>query len=303
MIEERRFLVPPELAGERLDRAVALLSGRARGWARRVIELGGVFVGGRRSRTQSQAVVPGQVVEVRWAEPPEEEPEELPRRALLLCERGVVVVDKPAGVHAQAARHRIVGTLPELVARLLGQRTMPEPVHRLDRETSGLVVLGSEPRTRARLGQLWRQGDVRKVYLAVVAGTPDRAEGTIELALARDPRRPGRMRPVEAGRGGQPAVTRYRLLDSAGRSSLLALEPLTGRTHQLRVHCAASGWPILGDLRYAPPEVAARAARLCLHAHRLTLPAAALGRELTLEAPLPADLHAVLAELGLREPR
>ncbi|MDY0063062.1 MAG: RNA pseudouridine synthase [Myxococcota bacterium] len=247
-------------------------------------------------RTQSHGVPAGTLLQVAWAEPPEPEPAPLLPAALLRRKSGWVAVDKPAGVHCQAARHRLRGTLPELVARLLGDHHLPEPVHRLDRDTSGVVVLAREPAWAARLTELWRTGRAAKAYLAVVQGQPGEAAGRLAGLLAPDPARPGTMQLVS--REGQPFATRWTRLAAAGGRSLLLLEPETGRMHQLRVSCLALGWPVLGDPRYAPPETAAAAPRLLLHAWRLVL--SPPGHEpLSLLAPLPEDFVQAVRQAGL----
>jgi len=289
--------VSEEVAGERLDRAVARLFEWSRGRARRVIEIGGAYVQGRRTRSQSRPVVAGEEIRVLWADPPDPEPEPLPESAVLLSERGLVAIDKPAGVDAQAARHRVAGTLPDLVARLLDLRRPPEPLHRLDRDTSGVMLMALDRAARSRFGTMLLEGKVRKEYLALVRGSPE-GEGVIDAPLAPDPRRPGRWRIVEGGEG-RSAKTRFHVLGASGGVSLVVLEPLTGRTHQLRVHCASRGWPVLGDRLYSPLDVAAMAPRLCLHARRLALPAGALGRPIVIEAPIPPALADILRSLAL----
>ncbi len=297
MIHQARHRVDLSLDGERLDRALAHSLGWSRGQARRVIALGGVYLAGKRVLTASRRVRAGQGLEAVWAEPPEPQVPPLPSQALLLDRQGLVAVDKPAGVHCQAARHRLKGSLPELVRQLLGLRGAIDPVHRLDRDCSGVVVLGSSKRARRELSALWQSGTVIKRYLALVAGSPAEGELLVDAPLGPAPR--GQRGPQAVVTGGQRARTKVRLLQRGPTASLLELRPLTGRRHQLRVHCAHSGWPMLGDRWYAPPEVQSLAPRLCLHAWRLELPPGAVGTPCELEAPLPEDLLAVLQEQGL----
>jgi tRNA pseudouridine32 synthase/23S rRNA pseudouridine746 synthase len=296
MILEQRALVPAELAGERLDRAIAALFGRSRGWARRVAELGGVYLGGSRVRMLSRAVAAGDQLFVCWADPEEPEPAPLLPEAVLHTTHGWVAVNKPAGIHCQAARHRVRGTLPDLAARLLGDANPPEPVHRLDRGTSGVVLLARTAAGRRLLAAQWREETVGKRYVGLVAGVPVEDEGRITLRLGPDSRFPGGMR-VAQGNEGQAASTRWRCLARADGYAMLLLEPETGRTHQLRVHCAASGWPILGDTRYAPQTVAA-APRLALHAWQLLLPLAVRAPR-PLVAPLPQNFLDLVRHCGL----
>ncbi len=296
MLKSATFTVDRALDGERLDRCLAAGLGRSRGWARRVIDLGGAYLGDRRVRRQSTRVGAGQIVSVWWADPPEPDPEPLPRSSVLMFERGVVVVDKPPGVYSQAARHRVVGTLPHLVAELLGLDRAPEPVNRLDRGTSGLVVMGVTRPARARLARTW--ADVRKAYVALVRGLVEPDSGEFVDRLGKRPGRDGRVGIVQAPEG-RLAITRYQVLSRADAVTALWLEPLTGRTHQLRVQLASRGWPILGDDRYASPEVASMAPRLCLHATRLVLPRGAVGREQVLASPPPQGMLDVAVASGL----
>ncbi|MBN1335915.1 MAG: RluA family pseudouridine synthase [Deltaproteobacteria bacterium] len=282
MIRNARARVGPDLDSERVDRALAALLGMSRGLARRVVSLGGAWVDGRRVRVQSRPVRTGQEVVAWWADPPEPDPDPLLPAAILLRAGGLVAVDKPAGVHSQAARHRVAGTLPDLVSTRLGLRTCPEPIHRLDADTSGVMLLGTDPFVRARASEAFRQNSLHRTYLAVVDGAPSEDSGIIDLPVER-----------------RPASTGWRVLARGPRASLLRLEPTTGRTHQLRIHCRQAGWPVLGDRRYAPSGVASRATGLCLHAWSLELPADLPGGPRLLRAPLPPALLATLCSEGL----
>ncbi len=286
MIRRSEGRVGPELDGERLDRALAALLGWSRGRARRVVELGGAWVDRRRVRVLARPVRTGQQVVVFWADPAEPEPPPLGPEAVLLRAGGLVAVDKPAGVHAQAARHRVAGTLPDLVAALLDLDVPPEPVHRLDAETSGVMLLGTDTRAVARASAALREGRLHRTYLAVVDAGPPRDSGVLDVPV-----------------GGRPASTAWRVLARRERAALVLLEPRTGRTHQLRIHALHGGWAILGDRRHAPPGVAGRAPGLCLHAWRLGLPPGLPGGPRRLEAPLPPAFLATLAAEGLpRDP-
>jgi tRNA pseudouridine32 synthase/23S rRNA pseudouridine746 synthase len=209
----------------------------------------------------------------------------------------LLVVDKPSGMPSVPARTPLD---PPCVAAMLGDDYGPvEAVHRLDRDTSGLLVLARTAAARALLGRSFESREVRKGYEALVHGLPPQATGEIALPLGADPAAPPKQRvdPI----GGRPAHTRWRLLARgfvAGMGSqrppyeaaLLALEPTTGRSHQLRVHLAWLGMPIVGDRLYGPsPPVASR---LLLHAARLELPHPADGRWLVLTADRPFHLAA-----------
>ncbi|MEO1090017.1 MAG: RNA pseudouridine synthase [Pseudomonadota bacterium] len=204
----------------------------------------------------------------------------------------VIVVDKPAGLPVHAGP-----TSPDHLERYLpalcyGYAGPPQLAHRLDRDTSGCLALGRHRKALRRLGRLFESGVVRKIYWAVVDGVPGASAGTIEAPLLKvSDRRGWRMVVDDAGR---PAVTDYELLASDGRESWLALMPRTGRTHQLRVHCALEGFAIRGDGFYASD--AAREGALLLHARSLTLPLDPAA-PIHAEAPPPPHLAAALARL------
>jgi tRNA pseudouridine32 synthase/23S rRNA pseudouridine746 synthase len=219
--------------------------------------------------------------------------------AVVFADACLVVVDKPSGMPSVPARTPLD---PPCVAAMLEDEYGPlEAVHRLDRDTSGLLVLARTTAARASLGRAFESRSVRKGYEAVVHGQPPRAIGEIALPLAADALAPPRQRvdPI----AGRPAHTRWRLLAQglvAGTGSprlhqeaaLLSLEPTTGRSHQLRVHLAWLGMPIVGDPLYGPRVPAA--SRLLLHAARLELPHPADGRWLVLTTARPFDLAAAV---------
>ena len=205
----------------------------------------------------------------------------------------MLVLDKPAGLAVHRDRGRGGGeTLTDhLDALRFGLPRRPEIVHRLDRETSGCLLLGRHPRALARLNALFRDREVDKVYWALVEDGPEQDEGEIALALAPgDPRRGWRMRPDPAG---QPALTRWRVL-GRGSATWLELRPITGRTHQLRVHCAALGWPIVGDPLYGTAGMPG----LMLHARAVTVPLYPKKAPIAVEAPVPERMAPGLALCG-----
>jgi 23S rRNA pseudouridine1911/1915/1917 synthase len=222
-------------------------------------------------------------------------PAPLPRDRLLFADEHVAAVDKPAGVPSQPTLATDRGHLPELVARLLGGEVLP--VHRLDRETSGVVVLARTREAAARLSAAFRQGAPVKTYLALCARGPQPSEGRIDAPLGPDRGRPGR-RTVVAG--GEPAATAWRTLRlGPGGQALVEARPETGRTHQIRVHLAHLGAPLLGDARYGGPRRVLEVAvpRVMLHAFRLEIRHPVTGAILSLGAPLPDDFRAVLEAL------
>jgi 23S rRNA pseudouridine955/2504/2580 synthase len=227
-------------------------------------------------------------------------------RLVLYRDEQVLVLDKPAGLATQGgpgiSRH-VDGMLEAL---RFGSEHRPRLVHRLDRDTSGLLVVARTPGVAARLAASFRSRAVEKIYWAVVVGRPVPVEGRIELNLVR----------VNGFRGERAAVagpfdtdvahslTEYRTLDHAARKlAWLELHPRTGRTHQLRVHCAAIGAPILGDAVYGQEKalVEGLAEQVHLHARRLTLPHPA-GGTLAIEAELPPHMLATFRALGFSAP-
>ena len=166
----------------------------------------------------------------------------------------LLAVDKPAGILIHPSRSRDSGTLANYVVyyyQRTGQKSAFHPVTRLDRDTFGVVLLAKNAHVHAAMNTLHAQGGIRKTYHALVFGTPEPDSGTIDAPIARLPL-PSLLRRVDPA--GKPSVTEYRMLERRERCSLLELRPITGRTHQLRVHCAYMGFPILGDPQYGSPE-------------------------------------------------
>jgi tRNA pseudouridine32 synthase/23S rRNA pseudouridine746 synthase len=207
----------------------------------------------------------------------------------------MLVIDKPAGIPVHAGP----GGGPNLEQGFDGLRFgLPRPpalAHRLDRDTSGCLVLGRHPKALRRLGRLFADGQVEKVYWAVVEGAPAQAEGRIETGLAKRTRRNGWL--MEVDPEGQRAVTDYRVLGAAHGRTWLELRPRTGRTHQVRVHCAALGCPVVGDPVYG----ATSGEKLQLHARGVAVPLYPARPPITVTAPVPARMLAALAGLGYHD--
>lgn len=208
---------------------------------------------------------------------------------VVFADAAVVVVDKPSGMPSVPARTPL--DPPDVATRLAAACGPLEAVHRLDRDTSGLLVLARTRVARSALGAAFERRDVAKRYLAVVLGVAPAAAGEVALPLAADRDRPPRQRVDHLA--GKPSSTRWRLLatcagreagDRAGPTSLLLVEPLTGRSHQIRVHLASLGCPIAGDRLYGGE---AEAVPLALHAVGLDLPHPTTGGRLVLTAPPP----------------
>ena len=223
-------------------------------------------------------------------------------RGMILHEDdALIALNKPAGLAVQGGsktRRHIDGMLASLAPK--GERY--RLVHRLDRDTSGLLVVAKTASSAARLSKAFQRHDVQKLYWALVAGLPPLEHGIIDKPLTKAPSGGGRdFELVQTGvDGAQKAVTRYRTIARAGKlSAWLALQPLSGRTHQLRVHCALMDCPILGDPKYGGPKAKpdGAPAALMLHAKELDLPHPDGGR-LTLEAALPDTMRQGFAWIG-----
>ena len=221
--------------------------------------------------------------------------------ARLLTTDGFVAVDKPAGIvmHPGAGAgsgtlaHRLVAHYPEIAG--IGHPRRPGIVHRLDKETSGVVLIARTPAMYAHLAKAFERREVRKRYLLIVRGMPDPPRGRIDAPIGRHPTQRTRMAVVRRGRA---AVTAYRVLDRGCGAALVQASPATGRTHQIRVHMAAIGHPILGDATYGGP---ASAERVMLHAWTLRFEDDAGERRLAAARP-PEDFQRRAEELGVTLP-
>jgi 23S rRNA pseudouridine955/2504/2580 synthase len=230
-------------------------------------------------------------------------------RSLLIHEDSAVLAfNKPSGLAVQTRNpdDRTLDRLMAAFAKSNGKR--PRLVHRLDAQTSGVIVAAKTQPAAAALSQAFAERDVAKTYLAVVTGSPlDPGETEFSMPLSRHIARPG-LELMRAARPGDQkalaAVTRWRVLSSSGSTHLLAVDPQTGRMHQIRVHLSLEGRPILGDPYYggAATLKGEPVPRLMLHAARLDLPHPAAGGRIIISAPPPADFLAVLSAAGLELP-
>lgn len=219
------------------------------------------------------------------------------RDRVLYKDANIIAIDKPAGLAVQGGTAKTTHLDAMLDALRFGAPERPRLVHRLDQDTSGVLVLARTAAAARELGRLFKSRDVAKTYWAVVVGVPRPPEGRIDAPLAKRPGHAGERVVVDADEG-KAALTLYRVLDAAGkRAALVELEPRTGRTHQLRAHMAALGTPILGDGKYggraAFLDGAELAKRLHLHARSITLPGVP-----TIVAPLPKHMAETFRMLG-----
>lgn len=306
-------LVTENLDGSRLDRALAvLLPELSRSALARLIEEGRVTVAGRLVTKASARVATGDAlaVEIPPPLPSTLASQDLPI-TILYEDELLVVIDKPAGqvVHPAAghADETLVNALLFHIRDLsgIGGELRPGIVHRLDKDTSGVMVIAKNDEAHRKLTAAWPTEAVRKEYLAVVYGTPPNSRGTIDAPIGRDPGDRKRMGIVA---GGRRAVTDYEIVKPLRHSSLLRCFLHTGRTHQIRVHLKSLGYPIIGDPLYSGPQwrgipdkklqkAIKEMTRQALHASRLTIPHPRTGQSMTFEAPMPADLAALVAAL------
>jgi 23S rRNA pseudouridine1911/1915/1917 synthase len=299
----RRVPVPEGLAGERLDAALARMFGLSRARAAELIAAGDVIAGGRPA-AKSDRVSAGEWVEVTLPAPPAAAaPQPVPGLRVIGEDADIIVVDKPAGV----AAHPTPGwTGPTVLAGLQaaghavatsGAAERQGIVHRLDANTTGVMVVAKSERAYSLLKQAFRDREVDKTYHALVQGHPDPLRGTIDAPLGRHPSGDGRFAVVA---GGRPAVTHYDTLEAFRAASLLQIGLETGRTHQIRVHMAAVRHPCAGDRLYgADPALAARLGltRQWLHAVSLSFAHPADGRRVEFTSDHPDDLAAALQTL------
>jgi 23S rRNA pseudouridine1911/1915/1917 synthase len=294
--------VPESLAGERVDRAVALLTGWSRSEVQALVEAGSVLVDGERV-AKSHRLAHDDVIEVLAEPAVPGRPQPDPSITLVVRheDRDLVVLAKPAGLVVHPGAGHPDGTLvngllaryPELAE--VGEPARPGIVHRLDRDTSGLLVVARTQSAYEGLVAMLAAHDVERRYSALVWGRLDAPRGVIDAPIGRSVRRPTRMAVREGGRGARTnyeVVAEYRAPDV----SLLECRLETGRTHQIRVHLQAIGHPVVGDAAYSGARVALPLDRPFLHAGALAFAHPVTGARVAVEEPLPPDLVAVLAD-------
>jgi 23S rRNA pseudouridine1911/1915/1917 synthase len=300
---ERLVLVPDGLDGERLDAAIARMFGVSRTGAAELIGDGKVLIDGKLG-IKSDRVLAGAELAVTLPPPPGTEPQAPPEpvagMGIVYEDDDLIVVDKPRGV----AAHPTPGwTGPTVIGGLLatGHRVATSGaaerqgiVHRLDANTTGLMVVAKSESAYSALKRAFRERTVEKRYHALVQGHPDPLRGTIDAPIGRHPSGDGRFAVVSDGR---PSVTHYDTMEAFRAASLVGVDLETGRTHQIRVHMAAIRHPVAGDLLYgADPVLAARLGltRQWLHAVSLAFAHPADGRPVSFTSPYPPDLaHAL----------
>jgi 23S rRNA pseudouridine1911/1915/1917 synthase len=296
----RREVIPAALAGERLDRVAAMLLGTSRAVAGGLVDAGGVRVDGVVVTQRSARLDEGNVLELDSpAEPVDERPgaeADVPVD-VVYEDADVVIVDKPAGlvVHPGAGQpdRTLMNALLAHAPRLAG---VPRAgiVHRLDKDTSGLLVVAKNVEAQADLARQLADRSVRRLYLAVVQGDPP-ASGVVDAAIGRDVRSRVRM---AVSQRGKPARTAYRVVERFGHAALLECRLETGRTHQIRVHLQHIRHPLVGDATYRRgTRHGLTFSRQALHAGELTLTHPRTRKVMTWRAPLPRDMKRLLEAL------
>jgi 23S rRNA pseudouridine1911/1915/1917 synthase len=301
--EFRPFVIAPAQHGERLDRALAVLVPEfSRSYLQQLIDAGAVTLQGVAARRSSQRVKAGAegVVELRPTPQSQAFRPEPMALSLVFEDEHLIVIDKPAGLVVHPAPGNWSGTLLNgLLARDAGAALLPRAgiVHRLDKDTSGLMVVARTRPTMDALVALIGARQVTRQYVAL-AHRPWSGPQTrqVEAPIGRDPRNRLRMAVVE---GGKPAATTFECLQPCERGCWVRATLHTGRTHQIRVHMAHIGHPLVADEVYGGAP-ASGLRRQALHAYRLAFRHPATGAALQFEAPLPPDLAAALALWGLR---
>jgi 23S rRNA pseudouridine1911/1915/1917 synthase len=289
------IVVGPEHAGERLDVFLARHAG-SRAAAQRLIEGGAVLVDGE-PKAKRHAVAAGERVSVGELEAVLEPDAPPAPFAIAYEDEHLIVVDKPAGVVVHPGAGNRSGTLVQALAgRVAGGEDPDRPgvVHRLDRDTSGLLVLARADGVHGALQQALQAREIVREYLALVQGRPAARRGTIDAPLGRDRR--ARTRMSTDTDDAREAVTHFEVERNLPSSTLLRVRLETGRTHQIRAHLQAIGHPVLGDPEYGRPGYGLR--RQFLHAGRLAFEHPVTGRAIDLRSPLPEDLAAALRKAG-----
>ncbi|MFT5285522.1 MAG: 23S rRNA pseudouridine1911/1915/1917 synthase [Planctomycetota bacterium] len=319
-VPHRNFEIPEELNGSRLDRALSsLVEEFSRDRVREMVEDGRVLLDGNEVRKPSQKVAAGDRVEIDL------QPRDRTRRgseegtelAVVYEDEHLVIVNKPAGMVAHPSTVVSGGTLSEVAAELFGAlpnlqgEDRPGVVHRLDKDTSGVMVMAKTEEAGLELMRQFREREVDKTYLALVDGDPRFDSDWVDVAIGRKPGHGERMSPyppdtkLEEGCTAKPAETFYQVTERFGDWALLECTPKTGRTHQIRVHLMHIGHSIVKDPLYKSrravgrkmPKRAPRLSRHALHAYRLAFVHPATGERVAFVAEPPADMADLIAFL------
>ena len=291
-------------SAERLDKfLVSRLPEFSRARLQGLIADGFVLVNGEPAKKSGQMLEAGAAVEIRIPPPVPSGliPENIPLD-IIFENNDLLVVDKPAGMVVHPAAGHDSGTLVHAVLGYdpgiegIGGEERPGVVHRLDKETSGLILLAKNDNAHHWLQDQFRLRQVEKTYLALVDGAPPTPSGRVEAAIGRDPSHRKQMAVLPPGKGRE-SVSEYKTLEKFAHHTLLEFRPHTGRTHQIRLHCAFLGCPIVGDKVYGRRTPTLEIKRHFLHAAKLKIILPGEKQPRIFEAPLPGELERVLDEL------
>jgi len=305
-VMERLLRLLVQQSDLRVDRYVAQEApDLSRSLVQKLLQEGRVTVGGQVPKASYRVQAGDEIiVHVPPPESTEVRAEAIPL-SVVYEDSNIVVVDKPAGMVVHPAHGHHSGTLvnallahcPDLTG--IGGEIRPGIVHRLDKDTSGLLIVAKNDEAYHHLQSQFQARLVHKTYLALVEGVPDAAHGIIDAPIGRDPQHRQRMAIVtQPSRRGREARTEYRIVEYFPQHALVEAEPVTGRTHQIRIHLAFIGHPIVGDRVYGFRKQRLALSRQFLHAARIAFTLPGSGQPIELASPLPADLEAVLQ--GLR---
>ena len=304
MSEEQIILHNQSEKEIRLDKYLAEnLEEYSRSFIQKIISEGGVSVEGFPVYKKSEIIKPGAEVEILI--PPAAEttlvPEDIPLN-IIFENDDLIVVNKPAGMVVHPALGHPTGTLVQAILGYapviegVGGVKRPGLVHRLDQNTSGVILVAKNDRTHQTLQDQFRSRSVDKIYLALVDGRPPTPQGRVEVAIGRDPKYRQRMAPV-LDRDGKEAISEYFTLEEFPGHTLLKVSILTGRTHQIRIHLAFLGTPVVGDMIYGRNKPSINIQRQFLHAFQISIQIPGEKEKHTFEAPLAMDLTEVLNSL------
>jgi 23S rRNA pseudouridine1911/1915/1917 synthase len=302
-----RLQTTPEHVGLRLDQYLAdAVIELSRTQAKKIIDLGGVHINGRRIRSCSTAIQPGNSIEV-YIDQLSLDPYRITETDILFQDKFIIVLNKPALVDTQPTHARFKGTLFEALQWYLKDPFRPHQkaeigmIQRLDRGTSGVIVFSIHPQAHKEMTRIFLEHEVKKDYLALVHGAPDTKRGEIRSFLARS-RKENRVKSVE--KGGKEAITKFQLIEPFAKYSLLNVEILTGRSHQIRAHMSESGCPLVGDQRYGGGEKISNIdiLRPFLHAQKLAFRHPVLNHDMEFSVPIPADFQDIMTLLRKSNP-
>ncbi|OFW55990.1 MAG: hypothetical protein A2W01_04475 [Candidatus Solincola sediminis] len=299
-----KFSVEAGDADARLDQYLTKPTGLSRNRVQKLLSEGAIRVDGSTCHKNHRVRI-GEVIEVEIPEPQaaQPEPQDIPVE-ILYEDEYLAVISKPAGLVVHPAPGHPDGTLVNAllfsIEDLAGVGGVMRPgiIHRLDRDTSGLMVVAKNDRALSRLQEMVKERELKRIYLALVYGIPATRFGTIDAPIGRDSR--NRKKMAVRAEGSRAALTHFEVLRQFGEASLLQVELITGRTHQIRVHLAYIGHPVVGDPEYGVRgslEKKLGIERQFLHAFRISFTHPVSGLEMTFEDALPADLEEALGKL------